>query len=200
MSKTGGKTAAVIWLHGLGDSGASWEYLEGAFRTPHIKWIFPNAPEQPVSCNGGFAMPSWFDLKAIPVGKDDWDDEKGLAAAVADINKIIDTLEKDDGIIAERIAVGGFSQGGCLSILSVLSSTRKLAGAICFSGWVGRRSAYPGLLATANKSTPLFWGHGEADDKVPFATAEVGQEVLRGLLTGKKQLTFKSYPGMGKDK
>ena len=55
----GGKTAAVIWLHGLGDCGASWQYLETHMRSPHVKWVFPDAPEQPVSCNGGFEMPSW---------------------------------------------------------------------------------------------------------------------------------------------
>ena len=66
------------------------------------------------------------------MGKNDWDDEQGLSASVAQIHKIIDKLEREDGILNERIVVAGFSQGGCLSILSLLSSAKKLAGAICF--------------------------------------------------------------------
>jgi predicted esterase len=51
--------AAIIWLHGLGDCGDSWKYLDSVMRTPHIKWVFPDASEQAVSCNGGSEMPSW---------------------------------------------------------------------------------------------------------------------------------------------
>ncbi len=42
----------------------------------------------------------------------------------------------EKGIPTEHIFIGGFSQGGALAIASVFRSERKLAGAICLSGWV----------------------------------------------------------------
>lgn len=38
-------TATVIFLHGLGDSGAGWEPVAQmlAPQLPHVKWILPNA-------------------------------------------------------------------------------------------------------------------------------------------------------------
>ena len=190
-------TAAVIWLHGLGDRGASWTTLERAVNAKHIKWVFPDAPKQPVSCNGGVEMPSWFDLKAIPVAPDAWDDKAGLQATVRQIHGIVAKLERESGILRERIMVGGFSQGGCASLLATLTCEKKLGGAICFSGWLARADEYPGLVHKSNISTPIFWGHGSADDKVLFSTAKKGRDKLLETLSSKGQLRFESYARMG---
>jgi hypothetical protein len=54
-----GHTASVIWLHGLGDSPAGWlpacrEMHSKLKSKGHIvKFSLPEAPVQPVSCNGG---------------------------------------------------------------------------------------------------------------------------------------------------
>lgn len=62
-------TATVIFLHGLGDSGAGWMFLaeeaRKAQRLNHVKFIFPEAPQQPVSLNFGMRMPSWYDIKEL---------------------------------------------------------------------------------------------------------------------------------------
>jgi hypothetical protein len=46
-----------------------WSDLQNMLgsKMPHVKWAFPNAPVQPVSCNMGMKMPSWFDLPTIPL-------------------------------------------------------------------------------------------------------------------------------------
>jgi len=53
---------AVIFMHGLGDQGQSWSYIrrELGAKLPEVKWQFPNAPDAPVTVNGGFKMPSWW--------------------------------------------------------------------------------------------------------------------------------------------
>merc|ERR1712093_628360 len=60
---TGKHTATLIFSHGLGDTGAGWsflaEQLAGSF--PHVKFMFPNAPNIPITINGGYKMPGWFD-------------------------------------------------------------------------------------------------------------------------------------------
>ena len=67
-------SAGVVWLHGLGDTGAGWSFLQGeiggavgAAVGGAVKWIFPTAPTAGVTCNGGFEMTSWMDLEDIPV-------------------------------------------------------------------------------------------------------------------------------------
>jgi predicted esterase len=61
-------TATVIFFHGLGDTGKGWsEILDDAFRAklPYVKFLLPNAPNRPVTCNDGHVMPAWFDLDGL---------------------------------------------------------------------------------------------------------------------------------------
>lgn len=61
--------ASIIFVHGLGDSGAGWSFLPELFsaqaQLQGVKWILPNAPLTPVSLNGGMKMPSWYDLRSL---------------------------------------------------------------------------------------------------------------------------------------
>eukprot|EP00961_Rhodomonas_salina_P249924 3378136-Rhodomonas_salina.3 len=56
-------------MHGLGDRGSSWREMQGEITLPNvpIKWQFPDAPVAAVTCNDGYRMTSWFDIKDIPV-------------------------------------------------------------------------------------------------------------------------------------
>jgi phospholipase/carboxylesterase len=58
-------TAAVIWMHGLGADGNDFVPivneldLSGA---PAIRFIFPHAPQIPVTINNGYVMRAWYDV------------------------------------------------------------------------------------------------------------------------------------------
>lgn len=47
-------SAAIIFLHGLGDSGNGWsflsDYLSQSSKYDHINLVLPNAPSIPVTC------------------------------------------------------------------------------------------------------------------------------------------------------
>lgn len=63
-------TASVIFAHGLGDSGAGWSFLPELMAAQDnqlagVKWILPNAPNSPVTINGGMKMPSWYDIRSL---------------------------------------------------------------------------------------------------------------------------------------
>jgi predicted esterase len=47
----------MIFLHGLGDSGHGWSQAD--WNLPFAKLIFPNAPDRPITVNGGARMPGW---------------------------------------------------------------------------------------------------------------------------------------------
>ena len=84
----------------------------------------------------GHRMPGWFDLSTLDKLTDSaHDDEKGMLASVKAVDGLIQA-EVDAGIPESRIIVGGFSQGGAISILTGLTSKRKLGGVIGLSCWV----------------------------------------------------------------
>uniref|UniRef100_A0A8B9H872 Acyl-protein thioesterase 1 n=2 Tax=Astyanax mexicanus TaxID=7994 RepID=A0A8B9H872_ASTMX len=109
-------TAAVIFLHGLGDTGHGWAEAMAGIRTPHVKYICPHAPIMPVSLNMNMAMPSWFDI--IGLNPDAEEDETGIKKAAESIKALIDQ-EVKNGIPSHRIVLGGFSQ-------SVLGSNKEV--------------------------------------------------------------------------
>ena len=56
----------IIWMHGLGDSALG--FLDFFYSKHSIvpnsntKVVLLNAPKQPVTCNGGMSMNSWYDI------------------------------------------------------------------------------------------------------------------------------------------
>ena len=59
---------AVIWLHGLGADCYDFVPVVEALQLPEnhgIRFIFPQAPTRPVTINGGFPMPSWYDILGV---------------------------------------------------------------------------------------------------------------------------------------
>ncbi|XP_012644733.1 acyl-protein thioesterase 1 isoform X3 [Microcebus murinus] len=101
-------TAAVIFLHGLGDTGHGWAEAFAGIRSSHIKYICPHAPVRPVTLNMNMAMPTWFDI--IGLSPDSQEDEPGIKHAAESIKALIDQ-EVKNGIPSNRIILGGFSQG-----------------------------------------------------------------------------------------
>ena len=63
---TGAEPAGtVIWLHGLGADG--WDFVPIVRELPlpeglALRFIFPHAPERPVTINNGYVMRAWYDI------------------------------------------------------------------------------------------------------------------------------------------
>ncbi|XP_059851933.1 acyl-protein thioesterase 1-like isoform X2 [Delphinus delphis] len=102
-------TDAVIFLHGLGDTGHGWAEAFASIRSGHIKHICPHAPVMPVTLNMNMAMPSWFDI--IGLSLDSQEDETGIKQAAESVKASIEQ-EVKNGIPSNRMILGGFSQGG----------------------------------------------------------------------------------------
>ena len=108
--------ATVIWLHGLGDSGDGFAPVAPQLNLPSelgIRFIFPHAPVQPVTINGGMEMRSWYDIKSIELDKRA--DEQGVRDSAAKVEELINK-EIANGIPANKIILAGFSQGGVVSL------------------------------------------------------------------------------------
>lgn len=180
---------AVIWLHGLGASGHDFEPVvpELAFaREQAVRFIFPHAPELPVTVNGGMAMPAWYDILAMDIDrKVDTPQLKASADAVAQL--IEQELEK--GIPSENILIGGFSQGGAVAYELALSYPQKLGGLFVLSTYFATADSIQ--LAEANRNIPVFVGHGSYDPVVPESLGRAATGTLEKL--GFKP-EYRSYP------
>ncbi|KAJ2790777.1 hypothetical protein GGI18_001586 [Coemansia linderi] len=194
LKARGAHTASVIFIHGLGDSGNGWALVAQmlARTQPHVKFILPNAPEQPVTLNGGFRMPSWYDIKSLDRIASN-EDEPGMNASMMKINELI-KAEIDAGIPANRIVLGGFSQGGAMTLFTGLQSEYRFGGLVVLSGYLPIRDRILKRLTDASKSVPIFQAHGTADEVVQY---QYGVMTSKALSENGYSVDFRSYDHMG---
>ncbi|XP_061339792.1 probable carboxylesterase SOBER1-like [Gastrolobium bilobum] len=187
----------ILWLHGLGDSGPANEPIKTLFTSSQFRntnWSFPSAPSAPVTCNYGSIMPSWFDILEIPVTADSPKDESSLLNAVRNVHATIDK-EIAAGINPNNVFICGFSQGGALTLASVLLYPKTLGGGAVFSGWVPfNSSSIIEQITPEAKRTPILWSHGLVDRTVLFEAGQAGPPFLKQVSVG---CEFKAYPGLG---
>lgn len=190
-------TAAVIWMHGLGDSPRGWSPFCAQLSKdlPHVKFVLPCAPVSPVTCNGGMPMTSWMDLSAIPIAPDTPDPGTGVRESVAIVSGLVDA-EVEAGIPPERVVVAGFSQGGAMALATVLLSERRLGGCICLSGWALPSQDLESVVAqSANRNASFLVCHGEADGVVLPSCGAAAADILQA--GGCPAVNVATYPGMG---
>lgn len=183
--------AVVIWLHGLGDSGAGFSGVIPALKIPKkqkIRFIFPHAPKQPVTINRSLVMRSWYDIKTMELNNRA--DIATLQQSETLINQLIEQ-QIASGIKADRIVLVGFSQGGVLSLYSGLRLKHKLAGIVGLSCYLAQASLPKVGAGGVNAATPLFLSHGEQDATVPFAA---GQSGAKELGQAGFDVTWSQYP------
>lgn len=175
--------ASIIWLHGLGADGHDFESIVPELNLPEslkIRFIFPHAPSIPVTVNGGYVMPAWYDIYGG--GVLDGEDEEGLRRSQKQIIELIEA-ENKKGVSAKRIILAGFSQGGAMTLFAGLRYPQKLAGLMVLSGYLPMAEALTAEMSEANAKTAVFMAHGKQDSVVPFKGARISKEFLlkRGL-------------------
>ncbi|CAH2091229.1 unnamed protein product [Euphydryas editha] len=189
IAATAKQTASLIFLHGLGDTGHGWASTIAAIRGPHVKVICPTASTIPVTLNAGFRMPSWFDLKTLDATATE--DEEGIVRATDLVHSLI-ADEVRSGIPANRILLGGFSQGGALALHAGLTYPERLAGVMSLSCWLPRHAFFPDGVK-APRDIPIFQAHGDCDPVVPY---KWGQMTASFLKTFMKNTEFMTYQGL----
>jgi lysophospholipase-2 len=187
-AEAGAHTATFVGpMHGLGDTNMGWLDVAVMWQKalPHVKFVLPNAPTAPVTLNGGMQMPSWFDLTSLDEFAQPYD---GMDEARASVNALIEE-EVAAGIPLDRIVVGGFSQGGALSLSTGLQYPGRLAGVCVLSGWFAATNGF--ALAPEAAETPVGHFHGVAD---PVVRVEWGRESARRLRElGVREYALKEY-------
>ncbi|MFW5824387.1 MAG: alpha/beta hydrolase [Marinobacter sp.] len=181
--------AAVIWLHGLGASGHDFEPVVPELGLPAgaaVRFIFPHAPEMPVTINGGIRMPAWYDIKSLELGRTV--DEQQLKASAKAVSALV-KQETGRGVKSERIVIAGFSQGGAVAYELGLSYPERLAGILALSTYFATADSVN--CSEANRDIPIGVFHGTHDPMVPEALGRASVEKLR---TMGYTVEYQTYP------
>jgi phospholipase/carboxylesterase len=184
-------TGTVLWLHGLGADGHDFAPIVPQLVTPDerpLRFIFPHAPIRPVTVNGGAAMRAWYDILGFNRGIPQ--DEVGIRASDEEVGALI-RRENQRGIAASRIVLGGFSQGGAISLFSGPRYPEKLAGIMGLSCYMLLEDALPTERTRANYQTPIFLAHGTQD---PVVDVRRGTEAKQLLEAGGYPVEWHGYP------
>lgn len=174
-------SAAVVWLHGLGADGNDFAGLVPELDLsgcPAIRFIFPHAPAMPVTVNGGYVMPAWYDIFGANLV--DRQDAAGIRASAQAVAALIEH-EIARGIPASRIVLAGFSQGCAMALHTGLRFPHTLAGIMALSGYLPLAEHFAAERTAANAHTPIFMAHGSQDPVVVPARGEASRDLLASL-------------------
>jgi len=169
---------SVIWLHGLGASGNDFAPIVpelGIQDELGIRFVFPHAPNMPVTINNGMVMPAWYDITEMDLMKRA--DSTGIVQSTAIITDMIND-EIAMGIDPSKIVIAGFSQGGVIAIDAGIRFPATLAGIMALSTYIPMQDTLPTAAQSGNADIPIFYGHGDYDPVIPIEQAESSRRFL----------------------
>ena len=184
-------TAAMVLVHGRGDSARGILGLTPEFERPDLAYLAPQAA-------GGAWYPNSF-LAPLDANK------PGLSSGIRAVLRAVAEAEAA-GIPRERIVLAGFSQGACLASETAARTGGRWGGVVVLSGGLlgtgegppdaprvrGMSPAPPPPFAP--NGTPVFVGCSDVDPHIPLSRVETTAAVLARL---GGVVDARVYPGMG---
>lgn len=182
--------ACVIWLHGLGADRYDFLPVAEALQQTLLttRFVLPQAPTRAVTVNGGYEMPSWYDIKAMsPARAIDRDQLEGSAQRVLTLIE----AQRDSGIDPARIFLAGFSQGGAVVLhTAFLRWEGPLGGVLALSTYAPTFSDEM-VLSASQQRIPVYCLHGIYDEVVQNAMGRTAYEQLKAKDV---TATWQEYP------
>jgi predicted esterase len=170
---------AVILLHGRGSAPEDLLELSNEWNAPDIVYLAPAAA-------GGTWYPESF---LAPIDRN----EPWLSSALRTVERVVGEIELHD-MRSDRIAILGFSQGGCLGLEFAARHARRYHAVVGLSagliGPPGTPRAYSGALG----GTSVFLGCSDIDAHIPLSRVHESADVFRRLGA---VVDERIYPNMG---
>jgi phospholipase/carboxylesterase len=182
--------ASVIWLHGLGADGHDFEPIVPELHLAQnhgVRFIFPHAPIQPITINGGMEMRAWYDI--VDQGLDRKTDGVGIRESSSSVAMLLDK-QVAEGIESTRIIIAGFSQGGAIALHLGLRYPSRLAGILALSTYLPLGETLAAESAASQRGLPIFVGHGTQDPMVPET---LGSRCAQTLSDAGYHVEYKTY-------
>lgn len=181
----------VIWLHGLGANGYDFKPIVPELKLPEghrIRFIFPHAPERPVTINAGVVMPAWYDLYSMDFTNHE--DAEGINASAQLIETLIEQ-QLQHGVNSNKIVLAGFSQGGAIALHTALRYQQPLAGIMALSTYLPLVQTFQSELSETNHAIPIMMCHGMHDPVVQY---HLGDDTKYFLEQAGFKVDWHSYP------
>ena len=160
----------IVLLHGRGSNRHDLAGLR-----PHLPreaiLVTPEAPF-PAAPWGYGPGSAWYRLVSDGVP-----DEASMTASLEQLAEFLEALPGALPVAPGPLALGGFSQGGTMSMAFALTRSGSVPRIVNLSGFVPRHPAVTVSPATV-AGTRFFWGHGTSDAAVPFDLATEGRAAL----------------------
>lgn len=165
-----GTTAAVL-LHGRGSHKGD---LQAVAPMLPDDWalVTPQAPFSGMAWGYGPGW-AWYRYAA-----EDRVVPETLDQSLGELDAFLGSLPELLGFEPGPIILGGFSQGGTMSMAYALTRPDRVVAALNFSGFLAASVEVP-TGPDAERATPIFWGHGRSDPNIPFELAVRGRATLR---------------------
>lgn len=170
--------ACVIWLHGLGADRYDFLPVAEALQEllPTTRFVLPQAPTRAVTINGGYAMPSWYDILALNPARAI--NREQLESSTQQLIALIEG-QRDSGIDPTRIFLAGFSQGGAVVLhTAFLRWPGPLGGVLALSTYAPTFSS-PLQLSAQQQQLATLCLHGRQDEVVLPALGRAAHDALK---------------------
>lgn len=188
--ETGEKpTFSIIWLHGLGADGEDFVPIVDKLNLPAaVRYVFPHAPQRPVTVNGGYVMRAWYDISGNDINAQQ--DAAGIYASQTAIEALI-AQEVARGIAPQHIFLAGFSQGGAIALHTALRLSVPLAGVLALSAYLPLGATVSAEATPDSRLTPIFMAHGHDDPVVPYSLGIASRDEI---LASGYRVEWHDYP------
>lgn len=182
--------ACVIWLHGLGADRYDFlpvaEALQEHMHT--TRFVMPQAPTRAVTINGGYEMPSWYDIKAMSPARAI--DETQLEESAAQVIELIEQ-QRAAGIDPTRIFLAGFSQGGAVVLHTAYIKWQGALGGVLALSTYAPTFRDDTQLTASQQRIPALCLHGVYD---PVVLPAMGRTAFEHLKNWGVDVNWQEYP------
>lgn len=190
----GPATSSIIMLHGLGADGCDFasmrsDLMHFGAHVENTRFVLPSAKVRPISMYNDYLMRAWYDLYSLDTI--DREDEEGMEETWQLIRRLI-AEEESRGVPRNRIFLGGFSQGGCMTLYTAFKLKEPIGGLFALSSYLPLADKLASAETQPALNTPIFAAYGLDDDVVAPVYTAASVNKLREL--GADDITDRSYP------
>lgn len=170
----------IVILHGWGANAQDVAFLCSLLELPDYQFILPDAPfPHPYGIGGKM----WYDLSQYLNFQANITQQQDLLTSRQSLTDWLKSLESTTGVPLSRTILGGFSQGGAMTL--DVGLRLPLAGLMVLSGYL-----HGEIPASESGYPPLLVVHGTQDAVVPLAAAH---RTKAQLLSRNATLEYKEF-------
>lgn len=167
--KAGRAYPMVVLLHGYGSHMGDLANLCPAIDRSGYLYVCPNAP---LAMDLGFRSVGY-----AWINPPDWGDIISYQSVGNLINMTIEEVMVNYDILEGGVALGGFSQGGIVTLMMGLSNPDSFRGLVALSASVIDQDGLRSLLPS-DRSQAIFISHGTTDTVIPVSEGRIARQFL----------------------